>query len=85
VGQKLNGTHELLDCDDDVNVLGDNIYTVACTSVAMQRPRDKENKQRPFPRKRLSRGNEYACNNRRTVFSMQSVPRCYNQDSWNNE
>jgi hypothetical protein len=25
-----------------------NHHTVACTAVAMQRPRDKANKQRPF-------------------------------------
>jgi hypothetical protein len=28
VGLKLNGTHQLLAYADDVNLLGDNIYTV---------------------------------------------------------
>jgi hypothetical protein len=28
VGQKLNGTHQLLDYADDVNLLGDNIDTI---------------------------------------------------------
>jgi hypothetical protein len=29
--------------------------------------------------------NIHACNNRRTAFSMWSVPRSYNQNSWSNE
>jgi hypothetical protein len=28
VGRKLNGTHQLLAYADDVNLLGDNIYTI---------------------------------------------------------
>jgi hypothetical protein len=28
VGLKMNGTHQLLACADDVNLLGDNVYTV---------------------------------------------------------
>jgi hypothetical protein len=28
VGPKLNGTHQLLAYDEDVNLLGDNIYTI---------------------------------------------------------
>jgi hypothetical protein len=28
VGLKLNGTHQLLVCSDNVNLLGDNIYTM---------------------------------------------------------
>jgi hypothetical protein len=32
-----------------------------------------------------SRCNGPEGNNRRTVFSMWSVPRCYKQDSWSNE
>jgi hypothetical protein len=62
--------------------------TVTCTAVSMQRPRDKANEQRPFlgnssvktfPRK------EICTHNGRTMFSMWSVLRNYNQDSWSNQ
>jgi hypothetical protein len=37
VGLTLSGTHQLLFCADAVNLLGDNIDTVTCTSIARQR------------------------------------------------
>jgi hypothetical protein len=42
VGLKLNWTYELLLFADDVNLLGDNIVTVACRPVARRRPRKKQ-------------------------------------------
>jgi hypothetical protein len=53
-------------------------YNVACTAVATQRPRDKANKQRTF----LGNGSVNTFSRQRTVFSMWSMQRNYNQDSY---
>jgi hypothetical protein len=59
-----------------------NQNTVACRGVAMQRPRDKRIYQGRFWTTALytsSRNNRHEGNNRRAVFSMWPVPRCYKQ------
>jgi hypothetical protein len=33
VGLRLNGTHQLLDYDDDVNILGDNTDTINAYTI----------------------------------------------------
>jgi hypothetical protein len=35
VGPKLNGTHELLVCADDIKLLGDNINTIRKNTEAL--------------------------------------------------
>jgi hypothetical protein len=55
---------------------------LACRVVAMQRPRDGRIYQGRFwatARQKRSRGNRQERNNRRAVFSMWFVPRCYKQ------
>jgi hypothetical protein len=57
--------------------------TVVCTAVDMQRDRlIKTAVSEQDLGKHVPGGSEIACNNRRTVFSMWSVPRSYNQDTW---
>jgi hypothetical protein len=52
----------------------------------MQWPRDKANKQQPYLGNGLVNMFPWQwINNRRTVFSVWSMQRCYNQDSWSKE